>query len=106
MGIFPDQDSRINKNGRCLKVKIRQNYTLDLNLVQRLNIEIRNQRKSQFVEDAIRNKLNGKRDFTLGDMDDETLLGIILSRNYQRDGTNALNPVLYAAIKLVLENNS
>lgn len=87
-------------------MKVRQNYTLDLRLIERLNNEVRNQFKSQFVEKAIRVRLDGLEAFTLGDMTDIQLLNILLSRNWKRDGTNSLDPVLFAAIKMVLESNS
>ena len=71
-------------------MKVRQNYTLDYNLVMRLKKDIPAQRRSQFVESAIRNKLDKKEAYSLGDITDEELLRIIVSRNWNRDGTNNL----------------
>lgn len=48
------------------------------------------QRRSQFVEDSIRAKLDGKDNFTLGDYTDYELLMTIVSRNWNKDGTNSL----------------
>jgi len=86
-------------------MKVRQNYTLELTLIERLNREVRNQHKSRFVENAIRARLEGKASYSLKDMSDEHLLMVVLSRNNKRDGTNSLDPVLFEAIKMVLENN-
>ena len=85
-------------------MKVRQNYTLDLNLVQEFKYRIASQSRSQFVEDSIRAKLHAKDAFNLADFTDEELLSLIVSRNWKRDGTNQLNSVLFAAIKEFLEN--
>lgn len=71
-------------------MKVRQNYTLQLELIQRLKKSIMPQRRSQFVEDSIRAKLDGKDNFTLGDYSDYELLMHVVSRNYNSDGTNSL----------------
>ena len=84
-------------------MKVRQNYTLDLNLVQEFKYRITAQQRSQFVEDSIRAKLHAKDAFNLGDYSDEDLFQIILARNYKRDGKNSLNSVLFASIKDFLE---
>ena len=80
-------------------MKVRQNYTLDLNLVQEFKYRIKSQSRSQFVEDSIRAKLHAKDAFNLMDYDDDFLFRFILSRNSKRDGTNSLNPVLFEALK-------
>ena len=86
-------------------MKIRQNYTLDLNLVQDLKKKIMPQQRSQFVESAIRAKMNAKEAFTLADYSDEFLFNLILARNYQKDGSITLEKVLFEAIQLHLSNN-
>ena len=86
-------------------MKVRRNYTLELALVQELDRRVKNQSKSQFVENAIRARLNKQSEFSLRDYSDEDLLLNILSRNWNRDSTSNLNPVLFEAIKLVLKIN-
>ena len=84
-------------------MKVRQNYTLDLNLVQEFKYRIASQSRSQFVEDSIRAKLQAKDAFSLGDYSDEDLFQVIIARNYNRDGENLLNSVLFEAIKAFLQ---
>ena len=84
-------------------MKVRQNYTLDLNLVQEFKYRIASQSRSQFVEDSIRAKLHAKDAFSLGDYSDEDLFQVIIARNYNRDGENLLNSVLFEAIKAFLQ---
>ena len=64
-------------------MQIRQNYSLKLELVQRLNREVTNGSKSAYVEKAILRQMNGQDSWSLSDYSDEFLLEFILSRNWE-----------------------
>jgi hypothetical protein len=83
-------------------MQIRQNYSLKLELVQRLNREVTNGSKSAYVEKAILRQMNGQDSWSLSDYSDEFLLEFILSRNWNRDGTNNLDPILVLKIKEIV----
>jgi len=65
-------------------------FTLDIPLVQRLHREVARGYRSQFVEKAIKNRLNSTEDFNAGDISDRQIMASLLTRLSDRDDAAAL----------------
>ena len=65
-------------------------FTLDIPLVQRLHRQVARGHRSQFVEKAIRNRLDNKEDYNAGDISDRQLMALLHTRLSERSDAAAL----------------
>ncbi len=68
-------------------------FTLDIPLVQKLHNQVARGHRSQFVEKAIRNRLEGKTDFDLWEVGIEDLMKMLRARA-QQSGDEVLHAIL------------
>ena len=79
---------------------MRTKYTcsLPVNLVERLNLQLRPGSRSRFIEMALKNRLDRFEDTTISDIPDRQILAILLARD--------LDPLLNKILLHFLEMNS
>ena len=65
-------------------------FTLDLGLIKELHQRVARGHRSQYVETAIRNRLNNQEEFTPGDMHDRQLMALLHTRLEGRQDAAAL----------------
>jgi len=69
--------------------KTKINVLLPMKMVGELESKARNKSRSQFIEDAIRSKLDGELNFDLNDISTSALLIKLKQRMAQRDDASA-----------------
>lgn len=55
-------------------------FTLDLGLIQELHRRVARGHRSQFVETAVRNRLNNEEEYNAGDISDRQLMALLHTR--------------------------
>lgn len=64
-------------------------FTIDINLVKQLHQHVARGHRSQFVETAIRNRLNNEEEFKVQEISDRQLMAVLHSRLSQRNDASA-----------------
>ena len=65
-------------------------FTLDISLIQELHRRVARGHRSQFVETAVRNRLNNQEEFRAGDMHTRQLMALLPTRLERRTDAAAL----------------
>ena len=59
-------------------------FTLDIGLIQELHRRVARGHRSQFVETAIRNRLNNQEEYEKSDLTDREVMRLLYSRLHER----------------------
>lgn len=65
-------------------------FTLDLNLIKELHRRVARGHRSQFVETAVKNRLNNEEDYNAGDLGTRQLMALLHTRLESRTDAAAL----------------
>lgn len=71
------------------RMKKQHLFTLDLGLIQELHRRVARGHRSQFVETAIRNRLNNQEEYKTGDICNRQLMAILYARLGEREDAAA-----------------
>lgn len=64
-------------------------FTIDINIIKQLHQHVARGHRSQFVETAIRNRLNNEEEFKVQEISDRQLMAVLHSRLSQRNDASA-----------------